>query len=135
MAHILELGHNKFGLTSILNVSQKVGPTNEGGINNQNDVDAVEKLMLVAYRCIFEDGLSLTNNGIFDPVTGYYIYRMQANFKREYPATILDGIISPAKGFGYGGDTIYSIVVFNGLAKKHNSAAYEELKRTFKCIG
>jgi hypothetical protein len=135
MAHILELVHNPSGLTSIINVSQKVGPTKEGGVNNQNDVDAVEKLIIIASGGVFDDGFVINNNGNFDPVTGYTIYRTQANLKRNNPAITLDGIISPAKGVGYGANTKYTIVKLNEVAKNTNSAAYDEFRRTFRCIG
>ena len=138
MAHILSMNVSDFGakLDSIVNVTQKVGPKSENCPNLQNDVDAVEKLMLI-WDSQPQDGQNINNNGIFDPVTGYGIYRTQQRLKSKWGKTsqIVDGIVSPAKGVGYGGLSIYTIVMLNLLAKHHNPEGYEKFRRTFVCKG
>jgi hypothetical protein len=139
MAYIMQLTQpTRFQkLTSIMNVSQTVGPVAEGGQNLQNDVDAVEKLMLL-WSSNPEDGCNITNNGLFDPVTGYSIFRLQQKMKKDgYPNQIVDGIISPAKSLVYGSGTVYTIVALNEKAAKLNPAGYADFMsmKTFRPTG
>jgi hypothetical protein len=138
MARILPLKVSRFGvqLDSIVNVSQKVGPPAEECPNLKNDVDAVEKLLLL-WMSKSIDGQSISNNGIFDPVTGYFIYRFQNQLKNDFGLSgqIMDGIVSPAKSVGYGGNSLYTIVLFNLQAKAVNPSGYEQFRRSFVCTG
>jgi hypothetical protein len=134
MANILMI--NDPQMPSIVNVSQRVGSPNEGCTNLQNDVDAVEKLLLIYLKGNTLDNMQISNNGIFDAITGYCIFRMQyQNKKKGYPNLTVDGIISPAKAIGYGPGTVYTIVALNKRAKEADPAAYESFRSTFRAMG
>jgi hypothetical protein len=134
MANILNT--NDPALPSIVNVSQRVGSPNENCPNQQNDVDAVEKLILLALKGSSLDNMQISNNGIFDPVTGYCIFRTQLKFKKtKYPNLTVDGIVSPAKSIGYGPGTIFTIVALNRQAKDVDPSGYEQFRNTFRCSG
>jgi hypothetical protein len=134
MAHILPIkaSFNGVQLDSIVNVSSRVGPLGLKCTNAKNDVDAVEKLLILWGNDVL-DGMQINNNGVFDPVTGYYIYRSQQSAKESLPQQVVDGIVSPARGSGYGGASMYSIVIFNLAAKKHSPQGYERFRQTFQC--
>lgn len=135
MAHVLQLNYPQAKLTSIINVSQRVGPISRA-TNLQNDVDAVEKLLLIIDSSA-SDGVNINNNGTFDLVTGFYIFNIQWKLKHKFgkQSIVVDGVVSPAKSFGYGGDSIYTIVQLNAMAKTQNPAGYEQFRNSFRCIG
>lgn len=127
MPSVVPLNPPDPGLDRILNVSQKVGPDPDC-VNEPGDVEAVQRLIAIAASDFAgAHGFGLPQpTGRFDPLTGFYILRMQVTHLRHHPGATIDGCISPARGASYGGG-IFTIVHFNSIAKTKNKAAWEAL--------
>jgi hypothetical protein len=110
-------------MSTIVNVLGRVGPNEP---NSANDVRVVQQLLQMAARGSAIAGLGLPQpTGRFDAATGFWIFYMQKFRKTRHPVQIVDGVVSPAHGFGYnpaGG--IWTIVLFNFWAKEKSPAEY-----------
>jgi hypothetical protein len=108
------------GLTAIVNVLGRVGP---GEPNNPDDVKVVQRLLQMGARGkAFAGSIGVPQTtGRFDAATGFWIYEAQHDFKSPG----LDGVVSPAHGAHYApGGGIWTIVIFNDLAKRNCPADY-----------
>ena len=102
MAHLMPLNQpvqtvgGSMGI--ILNVGQKVGHPRRGGVNNFNDVQAVQAL--IDLYLAFKPAAQLLlppATGAFDAITGYWIYEAQVSLRHRNPSQIIDGIVSPVR--------------------------------------
>src|SRR5262245_55807093 len=101
MPRILPLNPPFHGMSSILNVLERVGP---GEPNKSTDVIIVQKLMLLVARNTNGASAGLpVPTGRFDAVTGFWIYHLQKVQTRSHPGQVVDGIVSPARGASYQG--------------------------------
>lgn len=137
MAFKMTLGPNPAGLTSIMNVSAKVG-TEDDCVNRPNDIEAIQRLLnlFLPKTKVFKLGFGLVKtNGVFDALTGFYLFKLQrggvlAGFKSD----IVDGCVSRATGFGYGGHTQFTIVSLNQSARDADKAGYDNFMDTFVAV-
>lgn len=99
----------------IWNVSTRVGPTVDCP-NRPTDVELVKVFTDVIAKGPFHALRNearrppLVVNGTFDAVLGFWIFNTQ--FSSRF-STLVDGIVSPAKGVFYGPKTAWVIVKFN----------------------
>jgi hypothetical protein len=123
MDRILPLSPPFQGLTKIVNVFDKVGPEER---NDTEDVKIVQKLLQMAGKGA-EVSIDVPNlTGKFDAATGFWIYHVQSRVKDGgHPNQIVDGVVSPAHGSVYGPKAIWTIVLFNHFANKHDPFAYQ----------
>jgi hypothetical protein len=120
MARILALNPPYSGMSTIVNVLNRVGP---GEPNNPDDVRVVQRLMQMGGRgkaAAASIGLPQVT-GHFDAATGFWIYRIQHLYKNR----TVDGVVSPAQGTQYApGGSIWAIVILNDLAKGDSPQDY-----------
>jgi hypothetical protein len=132
MASILTLRPPLSGMARALNVDQRVGPRTDCP-NDPADVEAVQRLVAVVAR-----GYAATRgyplpqpNGQFDPLTGFYIYNLQAQVSgRGQTGSIVDGVLSPARGAVYGAG-VWTIIHLNAIAYTQSRMEWEELLRRY----
>jgi hypothetical protein len=103
MAHLMPLKQpiQTYGgsMGIILNVGQTVGHPRRGGVNNFNDVQAVQALIDLYLAFKQSPQLMLpTVTGAFDAITGFWIFETQVFLRKKNPSQIIDGIISPVRG-------------------------------------
>ena len=85
---------------------------------------------------VFMLGLGLVKtNDVFDALPGLYHFKVQrggvlAGFKSD----IVDGCVSRATGFGYGGHTQFTIVSLNQSARDADKAGYDNFMDTFVAV-
>jgi hypothetical protein len=122
MSRILVLNPPFLGLSTIVNVLDKVGPkqTNEAA-----DVRVVQNLLrMISFTQGSTIGLPQVT-GHFDAATGFWIYDTQDHIKRTgHPNTIVDGIVSPAHGSFYTAGAAWTIAVFNHFAQRSRPTEY-----------
>jgi hypothetical protein len=110
-------------MSAIVNVLGRVGPNEP---NNADDVRVVQQLLQMGARGSTIAGLGLPQpTGRFDAATGFWIFYMQNFRQARHAAQVVDGVVSPAHGFGYspaGG--VWTIVLFNFFAKDHSPVEY-----------
>jgi hypothetical protein len=124
MGRILALNPPYQGLSTIVNVLARVGPTET---NTSDDVRVVQRLLQMCAR-----GSNIgarigmpQPTGNFDAATGFWIFYTQAGQRR---GVIVDGIVSPAHGAHYApGGGVWTIVIFNYLAKNASPQEYAAL--------
>src|SRR5215468_10541065 len=120
---ILALNPPFHGLTSIVNVVDRVGPSETNG---NADVRVVQRLIQMGARSsasAVKIGLPAAS-GSYDAATGFWIYHVQFIQKVRHPLQIIDGIVSPAHGASYAPNTHWAIVLFDALAKDNNGGEY-----------
>lgn len=121
MARILVLNPPFLGLSTIVNVKQRVGPKEA---NEPNDVRVVQTL-LGMIKSNFSKTVGLPKiSGNYDAATGFWIYDTQFFTKQQHPNVIVDGIVSPARGSVYAAGAPWTIVLFNHFAQKDSPAEY-----------
>ena len=122
MARLLPFNPPYRGLSVAVNVMGRVG-TKEP--NNVDDVKVVQKLLQLCSRgSEFASEIGLpTVSGRFDAATGFWIYRFQDIDRKKTPSSIIDGVISPARGSSYGGGT-WTIISMNLFAKEKDPQGY-----------
>ena len=129
MSRILSLNPPFHGLSTIVNVLKRVGPSEA---NEAADVRVVQRLIQMAGKgsaAGVKIGLpSVTGN--YDAATGFWIYHVQRVQKRSHPLQIIDGIVSPAHGASYASNTHWAIVLLNALAKDFSPADYRAFLRS-----
>lgn len=133
MAFRDNVGPNPFGLKQIMNVTKKVG-TESDCANRSNDVEAVQKLLnlFLPSTEIFRAGFGLTNGtGRFDALTGFYIFKFQRSMALTGRTVTIDGCVTRATAFGYGGNTMFTIVGLNASANTRNPAGYAAFMASF----
>ncbi len=109
------------------NVSQHVGPR----LSNPNNPDDVELVQFLVLKVMSKIGggnaLSLGLPRLtrsFDAVTGFWIFRLQA----DTGSITIDGIVSPAKSDGlYGPNSAWVIIRLNHFFKLHFPSEFENL--------
>jgi hypothetical protein len=112
----------------ILNVGQKVGRPARGGVNNFNDVQAVQALIDLYFAFSPMQTMLPSANGAFDPTTGYWIYELQVGLRQRHPSQIIDGIISPARnGMVTYGAGEWTIVELNAGASSRDFDSWNSL--------
>lgn len=122
MARILALNPPFRGMSTIVNVLQRVGPEEP---NDMADVRVVQRLIAMAGRGSRASRIGLPAvTGSFDAATGFWIYHLQNVQRRSHPQQIVDGIVSPARGATYAGNDHWAIVMLNSLAKDKNPVEY-----------
>ena len=112
----------------ILNVSDRVGL---GQVNKRHDVWTVQILMWYASSHKGADmkfGLPQLN-GLFDAVTGLWIFHIQNLLKNRYGVRhqVVDGIVSPAHGSAFAHGAAWTIVILNALARKTDPGSHQSL--------
>ncbi len=120
---ILTLNPPFHGLASIVNVVDRVGPSEK---NSSADVRVVQRLIQMGAKnstAGVQIGLPAAT-GIYDAATGFWIYHVQFVQKKSHPQQIVDGIVSPARGASYAFQTHWAIVLFNALAKDNGGGEY-----------
>lgn len=131
MAHRFDVKPAVKGLSKILNVTKRVGRKADCP-NEANDVQLVQSLIRLAFRTSNITkivGLPDTS-GSFDATTGFWIYHMQATSGNKN--TVIDGVVSPARGASYGGGALWTIFDLNVEAKSSSPVEYEALMRDFR---
>ncbi len=98
----------------------------------RDDVEAVQRLFGIAgVQFSTRHGFPLPQpSGTYDPLTGFYIFYLQAKIRRSTPASIVDGVISPAHGTIYGGG-VWTIVHMNFISYNQNRPAWETLMQRY----
>lgn len=125
MARILALNPPFRGMSTIVNVLQRVGPDEP---NDAADVGVVQRLMAMAGRGTRGSRIGMPAvTGSFDAATGFWIYHLQNMQRRSHPQQIVDGIVSPARGATYAGNDNWAIVMLNVLAKGNSPGEYAAL--------
>jgi hypothetical protein len=122
MSRILTINPPFRGLTAAVNVLAHVGTKQA---NNLDDVKVVQKLLQLCSKgseFAAEIGLPAIS-GRFDAATGFWIYRFQDIDRRKSPSTVIDGIVSPARGGSYGGGT-WTIISMNLFAKEKDPQGF-----------
>jgi hypothetical protein len=113
----------------ILNVGQTVGHPRRGGVNNFNDVQAVQALidLYLAFGPAMQLGLPDVT-GTFDSTTGYWIFEAQVALRKRFPSEIIDGIVSPAHdGMATYGTGAWTIIELNAGACSHAFDSWNSL--------
>ena len=120
---ILQLTPPVFGLSAIVNVSNKVGPKQ---VNTPADVRIVQRLIQMATKGVQNFArIGIPNaTGIYDAATGFYIYHMQNNQRRGHLNFGIDGIISPARATGFSGAETWALIHFNSWAKERSGPEF-----------
>jgi len=72
--------------------------------------------------------------GQIDQATIDGIIAFQSARKREHPGTIVDGRVSPASHYRYGGD-LFTIVAMNGYIRKFAPQVWPRLNDFSDCPG
>ena len=125
MARILNLSPPYQGMSSVVNVNQRVGPDEN---NNSDDVRVIQRLLQLASKGAGPRAASIgvpQVSGNFDAATGFWIYYTQDWLKGHgNSGQVVDGVVSPAHGSAYGPKAIWTIVLFNHFAKLHSPAEY-----------
>lgn len=120
MSRILALNPPYNGLSTIVNVLKRVGP---GEVNDAADVRVVQRLIQMgakgASAAVSSVGLPSVT-GMFDAVTGFWIYHCQRLQKGLHPLQVIDGIVSPAHGVSYATNARWTIVLLNSFARVHS---------------
>ncbi|MET3900953.1 hypothetical protein ABIB57_004921 [Devosia sp. UYZn731] len=113
----------------LYNVSDRVGP---GGCPNRpTDVELLKVLLVIGQRspqlqvAINGSKMQPNRDTIFDPILGFYIFRMQQLGKMS----VVDGVASPAKGANFAPGTPWVVYWFNYYAKLADPALWESLPR------
>jgi hypothetical protein len=139
MSRILQLTPPWLGLSSIVNVLQRVGPTES---NNSDDVKVIQQLLQMICKGeskVYKDIGYPQVTGHFDAATGFWIYDAQATSKKRpelhLGATIVDGIVSPARGSHYGPHGIWTIVFFNLWASTADPQNYGKFVTSWSQAG
>jgi len=123
MARILALNPPFNGMSTIVNVLGRVGA---GEANNPDDVRVVQSLLQMCARGkAFAASIGVPQlTGHFDASTGFWIYQTQNSMRGQ----VVDGVVSPAHGTHYSpGGGIWTIVIFNNIAKSTSPAEYAAL--------
>jgi len=123
MSRILPLNPPFHGLSTIVNVLKRVGPSE---VNDSSDVRVVQRLIQLAGKGS-GSGVKIglpSVTGSYDAATGFWIYHVQRVQKRSHPLQIIDGIVSPAHGASYASNTHWAIVLLNALAKDSSPSEY-----------
>ena len=125
------------------NVSQSVG--RNGQNSNREDILLVQFLLrkiaatinpppTQAGRDRLKRVQQVPLSGNMDQTTIDGITALQENMKVKMPATVVDGRISVAKGYLYGGG-YWSIVALNAYVRKHNDKIWPRLQDFSDCPG
>jgi hypothetical protein len=123
MARILVLNPSFQGLSIIVNVLNRVGPSES---NDAGDVKVIQTLLRMI-KSNFAKKVGLPSiTGSYDGLTGFWIYDTQyfMKTKKGHPSVIVDGIVSPARGAVYAGGAPWTIVLFNSFAKGDSPVEY-----------
>lgn len=130
MPRILQLNPPWLGLSSLVNVLQRVG-ANEA--NSSDDVKIVQQLLQMICKAenkVYRDIGYPQVSGHFDAATGFWIYDAQATSKKRpelhVGGTIVDGVVSPAHGAHYGPHGIWTIAFFNRWAQAADPDNYRK---------
>lgn len=128
MARILQLKPAFAGMSTIVNVLERVGP---GEANMPEDVKVVQDLLRMMCKGESPKFKAMGYpqvTGRFDSATGFWIYLFQDTTKRRSELhlgdTIVDGIVSPAHGSHYGPRGVWIIVFFNRWAQTNDPDNY-----------
>jgi hypothetical protein len=122
MGQILALNPAFEGMSTIVNVLDRVGPRER---NNPDDVRVVQQLLQIYGGAKSLPGVGMPQvTGSFDATTGFWIFEFQAFTHQDRPGQIVDGCVSPAQGAVYTGSGVWTIVLLNYNAKRHNPAQY-----------
>jgi hypothetical protein len=112
MPRILTLNPPFQGLSSIVNVLNRVGPQE---LNDPSDVKVVQTLIRM-HTSAFSKKIGVPQvTGNYDAATGFYIYDTQYFLKTKagHHSAVVDGIVSPATGAAYSAGAPWSIVLLN----------------------
>jgi len=123
MPRILTLNPPFQGLSSIVNVVTRVGPTEP---NDPSDVKVVQALIRM-HTSAFSKKVGVPQvTGNYDAATGFYIYDTQYFLKTKagHHGVVVDGIVSPALGGSYSAGAPWTIVLLNFQAQKSNPTEY-----------
>ena len=123
MSRVLVLNPPYHGLSSIVNVLNRVGPTEP---NNPDDVKVVQTLLRML-KSNFSKKVGVPQvTGNYDASTGFWIYDQQYFYKSKagHHNVVVDGVISPARGAAYSAGAEWTIVLFNYQAKRDSPAEY-----------
>lgn len=118
------------GMKFIYNVSKHVGPM-KSNPNDADDVQLVQFLIREVRKSnpssVTLAGLAVpTLSGLFDAVTGFWIYQSQSNYLQRGGVTI-DGIVSPARGELYHPGCPWVIIHLNFFLHKQAPAVFDAL--------
>ena len=100
------------GLSSIVNVIQRVGP---GEISDPNDVKVVQALIRL-HTSLFAKRVRVPQvSGNFDAATDSYIYDTRHFLKSKggNNGVIVDGVVSPTQGSVYSAGAPWTIALLN----------------------
>ena len=123
MSRTLTLNPPFQGLSSIVNVVTRVGPTEP---NDPSDVKVVQALIRM-HTSAFSKKVGVPQvTGNYDAATGFYIYDTQYFLKTKagHHGVVVDGIVSPALGGSYSAGAPWTIVLLNFQAQKSNPTEY-----------
>lgn len=116
-------------LPFLWNISARVGPTAES-INNATDVELMKLLLVIALNHpalskfgIKGNSLQPTRDSQFDPILGFWIFRLQQLGKMP----VVDGFASPARGSSFAPGSPWVIGWFNHFAREADSGLWERL--------
>jgi len=118
-------------LDYIYNVSHPVGP---GQFNQPDDVRLLQFLLKEYETRPSAPGTPLlplpSVSGNFDDLTAVWIYFLQLRLKKENSGSILDGIVSPARGLFYNlrAQAGWFIAVLNYSLKDADSKRFDALR-------
>ena len=119
-------------LPFIWNVSGKVGPGRDNP-NLPTDVELMKTLLVIALTLpgiakfgLNGDFIQPPHNGRFDPILGFWIFRLQQIGK--HPTS--DGVASTARGINFAPGNPWVIVTFNDLARQADQELWEGLPRS-----
>jgi hypothetical protein len=117
-------------LDYIYNVSNPVGP---GKFNQPDDVHLVQFLLKEYETRAIVPGTALLPlpavSENFDDLTAVWVYYLQFKMKKENPGSVLDGIVSPARGLVYNlrTEAAWFIAALNYSLKDADSNRFDAL--------
>ena len=131
--HVLAPKPTNKAIPIFFNVDSTVG--NRGANSNKNDILLVQFLIRksaeLAIGTLRPDRrqrmLRVTPDGRVGPLTIDGIKAVQETMREKTPSTVVDGRISPARGYHYGGG-FYTIVSMNNAVRKRRLTVWPRLQ-------
>jgi hypothetical protein len=124
-------------LPFIWNVSSRVGPSTDEP-NNPTDVELLKVLLVMAMSTpqiakfgLKGNSLQPSRDGVFDPILGFWIFRMQQ--LGRHPGG--DGVASPARGAAFAPGSPWVIFSFNEFARQSDPELWEKLPNNISLSG
>lgn len=139
MAHLMAPHPSKATLPVFFNVDGVVGAA--PAANKREDVLLVQFFFtLIAAQPLSVGGTefyaavkAVKMTGSIDPVTIAAIRAMQSEVKKHQQGTIVDGRISPAHGYGYGGGGLFAITHLNESVQHRHVDNWPRIDRIGGC--